>query len=375
VAIALPDDDNVDLAPPSAAEVRDLARGFLGAIAPPGGPTELQHLVVRAVCHSMTGIDVDTRRLEPLAPEDLAPRLRRRNLAFRTRIVQVMELGELILVPIPPEVTARVELVARLLGVDDGMLGVAKDYSRGSLGLALVDFERNGYTADWDAERSAHLHTRDALQEAWDLCVDDPDLAGRWAELASCPPGSLGRALSTFYQARGFVYPGLAGSAPPYLAQHDWVHVVADYGTTVESEIEVFGLIARAIPDPRGFSLLAMVIGLFETGYVRRGAGLFESDRGHLSKAGMAERLGDAMRRGACCGQDLMDVDWFELAERPVGEVRDRLGIVPKAPEAVAAGSVGPWERGGISPFQIQAGRAFALAAGREYDPAGARPA
>ena len=56
------------------------------------------------------------------------------------------------------------------------------------------------------------------------------------------------------YQSRGFVFPGLPGSAPPLLAQHDWVHVLADYGTTVESELEVFAFIARANDDMRAFS-------------------------------------------------------------------------------------------------------------------------
>ncbi len=37
-----------------------------------------------------------------------------------------------------------------------------------------------------------------------------------------------------FYRAHGFTFPGLAGSAPPYLAQHDWVHVLADFGIEIE---------------------------------------------------------------------------------------------------------------------------------------------
>jgi hypothetical protein len=115
-----------------------------------------------------------------------------------------------------------------------------------------------------------------------------------------------------------------------------------------------------------------MVIGLFETGYIPAAAGLFQYDRGHLSKAGMACRLGDAMRRGAMCGRDLMAVDWFELADRPLDEVRDRLGVVPKDPDAVVAGSRGPWESGGISPFQFNAGQSLADAEGREYLPYGA---
>jgi hypothetical protein len=76
---------------------------------------------------------------------------------------------------------------------------------------------------------------------------------------------------------------------------------LADYGSTVESEIEMFALIARANDDPRGFSLLAMVVSLFETGYLPKAAsGFFRDDRGHVSRD--AERMGvrpaGAMARG-----------------------------------------------------------------------------
>jgi len=159
------------------------------------------------------------------------------------------------------------------------------------------------------------------------------------------------------------------------------VHVLADYGTTVDSELEVFAFITRAIDDMRAFSLLAMVVSLFETGYLRTGAGLFESDPGHLSAGrGMAVRIGDAMRRGARChdvvtGADSIDflrLDWFELAAAPLGEVRARFSLPPKSDEARAAGSVGPWDPGGISPFQERAGRALAEREGRPYDAYGA---
>ena len=286
-----------------------------------------------------------------------------------------MLLGELILVPLPPEVSRQVDAYAAELGISDGMLPVARDCASGALGLALIDFERNGYTAGWDPGGASYLHAQAELTEPWQQVADDPALAARWAALAECGDGTLGQAVFRFYRARGFVFPGLAGSAPPYLAQHDWVHVLADFGTTVESELEVFGMIGRAIPDPRGFSLLAMVVGLFETGRLPKAAGLFQADAGHLSKDGMAVRLADAMRRGALCGQDLMAVDWFEFADRPVGEVRKNLGIEPRSLDADAAGSVGPWQPGGISPFQCKAGQALAEAEDRRYDSYGARPA
>ena len=146
-----------------------------------------------------------------------------------------------------------------------------------------------------------------------------------------------------FYRARGFTFPGRPESAPPNLAQHDWVHVLADYGSTVESEIEVFGLISRANDDPGAFSLLAMVLGLFETGYLYGAAkGFFEYDRGHLSRDvdRMAVRLADATYRGAMLAThlnetgrgskatDLLATDWFAHADRQLDEVRADYGLL-----------------------------------------------
>ena len=71
--------------------------------------------------------------------------MRFRNATFRTRMLQLMLLGELLLVPLPPEVTARVEEYAAKLGVADDMMRVARRVANGSLGLALIDFERSGY--------------------------------------------------------------------------------------------------------------------------------------------------------------------------------------------------------------------------------------
>jgi hypothetical protein len=80
------------------------------------------------------------------------------------------------------------------------------------------------------------------------------------------------------------------------------------------------------------------------------------------------------MRRGALCdgGVDFLAVDWFALAERPVAEVREHFGVQPASPEAVAAGTVGPWAPGGISPFQVDAGRTLARLQHRPYDAFGA---
>ena len=381
VPVPLPKPDQTLLVPPSADEVALTARGVASAVAPPGGLTDVQRVLLEALFPAMTGHPVRLERFEPMTAAELGEVLRPRNLAFRTRGVQVMLLAALVLRPIPPVVVDRVAEFANELCVDDDMIGVAREFAKGSLGLAAIDFERNGYTASWHPQDAHELHTSDELSSAWDAAVNDPRLAARWVALAELDDRSLGRKVFELYEARGFSFPGQLGSAPPLLAQHDWVHVLADYGTTVEAELEVFAFIARANDDMRAFSLLAMVVSLFETGYLRRGAGLFESDTGHISAGeAVAARIADAMRRGASCrdrvlGVDSIDflrLDWFSLSDLPLAEVRDRFGLPAKSPEAVKAGSVGPWQPGGISPFQLAAGRALAERAGRTYSSHGA---
>jgi hypothetical protein len=336
--------------------------------------------MIDALTESMTGFVVPVSVVPGLGPEEFARAMAERNEGFRTRMVQFMLLGALVLNPVPTEVVERVERYAHELGIHHDMLRVAHRLAKGSYGLACFDFERSGYTSTWDPSRSGVLHTTGDVAEPWAQSVHDVALAHRWAALRDLPASTLGRQVANFYAARGFAFPGEPGSAPPLLAQHDWVHVLADYGSTVESEIEVFAFIARANDDPRAFSLLAQIIGLFETGHLATGLGLFEYDRGHLSHEGMAVRLADAMRRGALSAAanqsiDFLTVDWFEHATADVDEVRVRLGIVPKSDRAVALGSVTPWERGGITPFQYEAGRQRAERAGHRFETFGATPA
>jgi len=373
VPFPFPTPEQANLAPPDAAEVLALSRGIASAVAPAGGLTETQQLLMRAVFVSMTGLP-PTPGAPALTPTGLAESLAHRTLDFRRRIVQLMVLLTLVLRPLPPEVADRIAEYASELGVEEGMVEVAHAFAAGTLGLAAMDFERNGCTSQWHPDDAVALHTSGELASAWDSVVRDPSLAEHWRAMEMLSDGTIGRRITEFYRARGFSYPGLPGSAPPLLAQHDWVHVLADYGTTVESELEVFAFIARANDDMRAFSLLAMVVSLFETGYLRTGAGLFESSPGHLSEHGIATRVGDAMRRGALCrgSVDFLRTDWFALAELDVASAREHFGVPPKATTALEAGSVGPWEAGGISPFQMTSGAALAEAAGRPYDSYGA---
>lgn len=280
----------------------------------------------------------------------------------------------LVLKQVPIDVATRIKIMQ---GLDPYLKEFVFELAQGQMDLAVFDFERNGYTSVIDLNHTPWLHVDIDAQSPWTTISDSPMLANKWAKLEYLPENTLGKLVWQMYRSRGFCYPGSPGSAPPLLAQHDWVHVLADYGTTVESELEVFSFIAKASGTPKAFSFLATVVALFESCNIERAVGLFECDVDHISKnPKVAVRMADAMRRGNNCPEpvEFMQLDWFAYADWPVDKVREHFMIPPKSAEAIAAGSVGPWEPGGISSYQQGAGMMLAEAEGRPYISYGAEP-
>jgi hypothetical protein len=338
-------------------EVMQVARGIATAVAPGGGLTDVQAALLQAIASALTRIEVDYRHLEPLGPDELARVLERRDQSFRQRIVHHMVLGELVLRPLPTEVASRVAKYAQALGVDDRFVRVARRYAQGAFGLAWMDLRRSGFAEHVRRADTGQLRTTVEVADPFAAAEVDPELEACWAAFRELPPGSLGRAVWELYDSRGFALPGTATGASAYLAQHDFVHVLADYGTNLKGELEVFAFIGRADPDPKGFAWLATLIGLFETGYIAD-TGFFERDirERNIQAPGMHFRVGDAIRRGKIVsetyGTDLFEVDYHELADRQVSEVRTLLRMPEKSPDALRSGSAGAFERAGMSELQ-----------------------
>ncbi len=324
------------------------------------GLTELQERLVRALAHSVLGVEPEDMPHRPISPVELAEAASGLDERVRHRVAQFMVLLELVLDPLPAEVVESVQAYTRALGVTDDLLEMGRQYAEGAYGLALKDLQRKGYFGDFQdhPEVARRMHVHKHLTEPFEVVDHDAELEAEWKALENCAPGTLGRKIWEFYAGRGFVFPGSVGSVSPTLAQHDWVHVLADYGTVIESELEVFAFIAAAIPDPKGFSFLAAIIGVFETGRIRSAAGgVLQADPGHLELPGMPERLADALRRGRICNRDVMyGLDYFDYVNLPLDEARRQLGIVEKDGDALAAGSVGVDDAGGITAFQREHG-------------------
>ncbi len=94
-------------------------------------------------------------------------------------------LGALVIDPIPPEVVANLGELSRVLDVDDKMIDVAGPLADQQFELAAIDFDRNGYTADWQRAGELRLiRIRDdprphsscisASPECSGMCVRNP---------------------------------------------------------------------------------------------------------------------------------------------------------------------------------------------------------
>ena len=315
-----------------------MVRGIASAVGGDDGLTSTQASVLGAISRYVFDLDTLVDQLAPMSAAELAAAL---DPVLARGAVRGMVTLEIVSEPVTPELVARVESYARTLGVDEHMLQVARDYSKGAMDVAQQDYLRNSYVLEYYTQHGNDGSLHRTVRQPDDRSPLDPALEAKWKTLEACPEGSLGRTVWDFYQRRGFSLPGSPGSVDPLLAQHDFVHCVADYGTSATGEIEVFSFIAASIPDASGFSYLVVILGLFETGNVDAVQRVATASPGHLQLPGGTERMGDAIRRGLLLGTDVMGgVDWFEYVDDPLDDVRSKLGIVPKSDAAIAAGSL-----------------------------------
>jgi len=320
-----------------------IMRGLASAVRHDGTLSDLQTNLLGALGKYVVGCETPADQLEPITPKELAEALSEETL--RRRVVHGMTTLEITANPVTPEVCAQVDAFAAAMHVDEAMLSVARDYSQGAVDVATQDFVRNsypiGYYTDHGDDGALHQSTGTAAGAGPAEKTADPGLEAKWKTLETCASGTLGRTVWDFYQLRGFTLPGALGSVDPLLAQHDWVHCVADYGTSATGEIEVFTFLGSAIPGERGFSYVVVILGLFETGYFALVPGVATADPGHLSAPDGPPRFADALRRGILMNLDVMGgIDWFEHADEPIDDVRTKLKVPPKGEDAIAAGSL-----------------------------------
>jgi hypothetical protein len=312
-----------------------VARAVVAACRGDAWPASVQPRLLHALFDRLLGRDLDFETLAPLPVDAVADALR--SPEERSELVQLMCAIEVLCNPVPRDVEAGVERWARALGVEERSLVYLRDAAAGEAAKALTDFYRLNWIGDLDRRRPGFeaLWARAGDAALARTVEEDPEIAARWSGLARCLEGSLGRHLSAFYDARGFAVPGRRGAANESVAQHDWIHVLADYGTTPIGELEVLSFQTTCSRTPGAMLGLIGALALFESG-VMRASLVTPGVTGALSQPGGVERMTEATERGKACNADLLDVDFFAIADEPVDALRERFEIPPKSARALA---------------------------------------
>jgi hypothetical protein len=313
-----------------------VARAVVGACRLDGWATPVQPQLLHTLFNRLLGQDLDIETLSPLAPSDVAAVLR--SQAERDELIQLMVVMEILCNPLSPRLEQSVARWAAALHVHERALTYTRDLAHGEMAKAVHDFYRLNWIGDLDRRASGfQALLRRVGDKAYAMTTDvNPAEAARWERLGANPRGSIGHTLSEFYALRGFKLPGQAGGVNAAVAQHDWVHVLGDYGTTPLGEIEVLSFQTAATRTPGGMLGLVGTLALFESGLMP--ASLIVHDQtGHaLGAPGAVDRMADAIARGNACRTDLLlDVDFFKYASDPLEDVRARFGVAPKSPQVL----------------------------------------
>jgi ubiquinone biosynthesis protein COQ4 len=156
--------------------------------------------------------------------------------------------------------------------------------------------------------------------------AEKPRLSVNLGELAALPPGTLGRTFADHMRANGLdpaAIPTLPSDGELEYVRahlyetHDVWHVVTGFETDVAGELGLQAFYAAQTPG--GLPLMLLAMGFLNTAI--------------YSMADRERRL-DAISRGWAMGQrarPLFGVRWADLWSRPLGEVRESLGIEPYA--------------------------------------------
>lgn len=318
-----------------------LARAVVAACRGSAWVSSVQPRLLHVLFNQLLERDLDFETLEPIAQQDVAAALE--SPEERLELIQLMCAIEVLCNPIPQSMEASVRGWANALGVEDPALVFLRDLVVGEMAKARQDFYRLNWIGDLDRKQpEIEALVAKLGDSAYAVTMEeDPAVFKRWHGLEACPDGSLGRHVFEFYQARGFLMPGQVGGANEAVAQHDWLHVLADYGTTPLGEIEVVSFQASCSRTPGATLGIIGALGLFESGAYSASllAGTHPGES--LSLPGGIERMGEAIQRGKACNTDLLNFDLFTKADQPIDQVRTGFEIPPKSARILALDPIG----------------------------------
>jgi hypothetical protein len=298
------------------------------AAAGPMGPS--QRAVMEAAKKVILHLDADIDALQSVTPAELAagfpvPALRQQFINGAL----VISLAD----GVPaPETVARMAAFAEALGVDTPALTDLRRLAEHHMLVFKIDFLRRSQIAGImrnQLEQKGPLGLVKSVLTMRGL-MEDPALAARYRAWEKLPADTLGHRLIAFYDKNGFSLPGERKGFPEAGLYHDLCHVLGDYGTDPEGEVQVAAF-SSGFMRTRPIYIVLFAVMIFSAGVNVRPSGEDFTTVGVLGKPGMAERLFAAIERGSQVNRDLSDKwDYWAYADLPIDEARRRLNILPK---------------------------------------------
>lgn len=290
----------------------------------------VQRAVMAAAQKVILRLDTDIDMLPSIAPDELAAGFQDPDL--RRQFVNGMLVVALADGVPSRETVAKVEAFAGALDVKTPELTDLRRLAEQHMLVFKLDFLRRSQVADIMKDQ---LEQKGPLSLAKSVLtmrgfMEDPALAARYRAWEKLPEDTLGHSLIAFYRKNGFSLPGERKGFPEAGLYHDLCHVLGDYGTDPEGEVQVAAFTA-GFKQTRPFYVVLFAVLIFSTGVNMRPSNEDFTTTGVLGKPGMAERMFAAIERGARVNLDLSDKwDYWAYAGLPVEEVRRQLNIVPK---------------------------------------------
>lgn len=290
-----------------------------------------QRGLMQAAQTMVLGIEADIDALPTVTPTELAEGFPGADL--RQQFVNGMTVVAVADGVPSREVLDRVEAFADALGIAAPVLWDLRLLTEQHMTIFKLDFLRRGHIGDIMKNEFAQKGPLGFAKSVLGMrgLMEDRALAARYRAWEKLPIGTLGHALIDFYNEHGFNVPGERGGFPEAGLYHDFSHLLGEYSTQPDGEIEVASFIS-GFKRERPFYVVLFVALIFSAGVNMRPTPDDYVTTGLLGKPGMAERMFAAIERGSKVNQDLSDKwDHWAWVERPIDEVRERLNILPKA--------------------------------------------
>jgi hypothetical protein len=315
---------------PSPKLIEPGARALRTVLAGTGPLDSVPADVMDAVTGDVFGHAVVAAGLAPIGFDEVAASIP--DPVFRRQLVGAAVALGLTIHPSDPAIATRLRELAAALGVDEPMLDAFERSLEGHRRWMLADYVRHSWARQ---EVKQEVKDRGILAFAEQIPRvkghgrDDDEMVARFAELASYPEGSWGRAVAEFYDRHHWPLPGQAGSVPYFTTRHDWVHVASGYEASQIGELQVSAFMCAQMPEDTALSVLFFAWSIYESGMLK-----VPLSPGAVGTMGAdpqnPHQVADALRRGSESGVDLLDLDHWAYAHRPLAEIREEFNIGPK---------------------------------------------